>query len=241
MMLECIFRDTGFSVVIDVKRYVKEIEEKIPFSSSSIVWKQEVYFSTPIALKLSHEDLTHSVHRGGVYYWPPGKALCIFYGITQPYTPVAYVGEIVDPTHTLYYVKSNSSVEISRHIVDNKFSDVVKVLNKLGYTVATPLRNNEKVVVAYKLANGRRYSMQIYVEDYGIHIESEGVAKYADDIRSYLEISNLKDLISGYTRLDLSEEGFIVLTAAMSSINEIETAIKDLERNLDKLLFLIKT
>ncbi|MEM4789774.1 MAG: cyclophilin-like fold protein, partial [Ignisphaera sp.] len=179
MMLECIFRDTGFSVVIDVKRYVKEIEEKIPFSSSSIVWKQEVYFSTPIALKLSHEDLTHSVHRGGVYYWPPGKALCIFYGITQPYTPVAYVGEIVDPTHTLYYVKSNSSVEISRHIVDNKFSDVVKVLNKLGYTVATPLRNNEKVVVAYKLANGRRYSMQIYVEDYGIHIESEGVAKYA--------------------------------------------------------------
>ncbi|MEM4789737.1 MAG: hypothetical protein QXV06_08125, partial [Ignisphaera sp.] len=59
--------------------------------------------------------------------------------------------------------------------------------------------------------------------------------------RSYLEISNLKDLISGYTRLDLSEEGFIVLTAAMSSINEIETAIKDLERNLDKLLFLIKT
>lgn len=227
-------------MVIDIKKYTREIEEKIPFSSSATIWKQEIYFSTPITLELPRENLTHKIHRGGVYYWSPGKALCLFYGITQPYTPVAYIGEIVDPIHVLHNVKNSSSVEVVKHIVDNRFTGIAEVLNKLGYTIATPLRNGEKVVTAYKLVDGRRYSMQLYVEDYGIHIETEGVVRYRDDLKSYLEISALNDMVSGYARLDLSEEGFIVLTAAIDNINEMEEAIRDLEKSINKLVFMVK-
>ncbi|MEM4513532.1 MAG: cyclophilin-like fold protein [Ignisphaera sp.] len=239
-MLECIFKDIGTSVVVDVKKYTREIEEKLPFNSSATVWKQEIYFPTPITLDLPRESLIHKIHRGGVYYWPPGKALCLFYGITQPYTPVAYIGEIVDPTHALYNIKNASSVEVFKHTVDNQFTSIAEVLNKLGYTIATPLRNGEKVVVAYKLVDGRRYSIQLYVEDYGIHIESEGVVRYRDDLKSYLEISALNEVVSGYARLDLSEEGFIVLTAAIDSINEMEEAIRDLEKSVDRAVFMAK-
>jgi hypothetical protein len=238
-LLELTFNDIESSVVVEVKKYEDEFYKKIPFKSTASVWKHEVYFSTPIKIDCKQCEKVYKVYRGGVYYWPPGNALCLFYGLTHAYTPVIYIGDIVDPVQILHYVKNGFKVSVSEHTLDLKFKDVVDTLKSLGYTVATPIRNNEKVVTAYKYRNRKRISFQIYVEDYGFHIESEGVVKFReDDLTTYMRLLEYKDSITGYARLDLSEEGFVVISATVDSISELSKAVIDVEKNLENIEFL---
>jgi hypothetical protein len=65
----------------------------LPFSGSAQVWKEEVYFETPVTKDL--EDSTEKVRKGDVAYWPHGKALCIFFGKSQPISGVNIVGRVV--------------------------------------------------------------------------------------------------------------------------------------------------
>jgi hypothetical protein len=70
--------------------------EALPFDSTAKRWGDEVYFETPV--EHGEEDPQAEVSSGTVGYWPPGRALCFFFG-QQPYSPVNVVGEIEgDPT-----------------------------------------------------------------------------------------------------------------------------------------------
>jgi len=55
------------------------------------LWGDEVYFSIPV--EAGEEDPQEDVPSGSVAYWPPGKALCLFFG-QQPYSPVNIVGRL---------------------------------------------------------------------------------------------------------------------------------------------------
>jgi len=236
MLIEILFKNIMTSVVVDTKNYQSYLESSLPFSSRASVWKQEVYFPTPVDIPYRSSELLHKVNSGSVYYWPPEKALCLFYGITQSYTPVVYIGEMVDPVQVLLGVEDGYDVEVDRHTIDKRYSGVTNILRKLGYSVATPLRNGERVVVAQKRTNNKRYSFTVFVEDYGIHVESEGIVKYRnDDLRTFVELIKLRNAITGYARLDLSEEGLVVLTATVADETELENAIRDLESNIDRL------
>jgi hypothetical protein len=63
----------------------------LPFESTAQRWGAEVYFETPVATV--EENAQAEVPSGTVAYWPPGKALCLFFG-QKPYSPVNVVGEI---------------------------------------------------------------------------------------------------------------------------------------------------
>lgn len=241
LLLEVVFKDIDRSIVVEVKKYVEDFSSKIPFESVVKVWKQEVYFSTPIKISVVQGELVYKVYRGGVYYWPPGDALCLFYGITQPYTPVIYIGNIVDPVQVLYPIREGIKVQVMQHYIDSRFKDIVQILRSLGYTVATPIRDDGKVVTAYKHRDGKRISFQVYVEDYGFHIESEGIIKFKeDDLTAYSRLIEVKNIMAGYARLDLSEEGYIIISATASNINEVSKAINDVEKSLENLEFLSK-
>jgi len=78
--------------------------EAAPFRSRVQLWGDEIYFTTPVTAP--EEATVETVQEGMVAYWPPGRALCLFYGPTpisgpgeiRPASPVVPVGRCeVDP------------------------------------------------------------------------------------------------------------------------------------------------
>jgi hypothetical protein len=77
----------------------------LPIKGNANRWGDEIYFSIPVSLK--EEKAKAEVEVGSVAYWPPGKALCIFFGATpvsehgepRAYSPVnVFAKVVVDPT-----------------------------------------------------------------------------------------------------------------------------------------------
>lgn len=231
MFIEVLFKNLNSSLVIDVENHGDSIKPSIPFKSEATIWKQEICFPSPIKMDFSEKDFVYRAKRGGVYYWPPQKAICIFYGFSQPYTPVIYVGAVVDALHTI--AGWSGPVEVFEHIVDERFKDIAKKLQDMGYRVATSLKNGERIIVAYKYSDRSRISFNVYVEDYGIHLEGEGIAKYDNDITNVQNLLFIKRAVEllkpRYARPDISENNDIVITAGINSINELEAAVKELE------------
>jgi len=111
---------------LDIKLQLNETEtarslfEVLPVSSSVNRWGDEIYFSIP--LKAGVENGVEEVEIGTVAFWPPGRALCIFFGRTPASTgdkpraasPVTIVGNIIDPLdmRQLKEVKSGEKIEV---------------------------------------------------------------------------------------------------------------------------------
>ena len=58
----------------------KSVVSVLPINSSFNTWGDEIYFPIPIELDIT--DGQEVVLAGDIAYWPPGHALCIFYGQT---------------------------------------------------------------------------------------------------------------------------------------------------------------
>ena len=80
---------------------VKSFLDCLPFTVAINSWGEELYTNeTPIAVK--EENAKSLVEKMDVAYWPPGKAICLFFGPTpigkkneiKPYSPVNVIGKI---------------------------------------------------------------------------------------------------------------------------------------------------
>ena len=80
---------------------VKFFLDCLPFTVAINSWGDELYTSeTPITVE--EEDAKSLVELMDVAYWPPGKAICLFFGPTpigkkneiKPYSPVNVIGKI---------------------------------------------------------------------------------------------------------------------------------------------------
>ena len=78
----------------------------LPIKGNVNTWGDEIYFSTSVGLK--EEEARAEVEVGSIAYWPPGKALCIFFGAT----PVSQHGEprAYSPVNVFAEVTTNSAV-----------------------------------------------------------------------------------------------------------------------------------
>lgn len=78
----------------------------LPIKGDANIWGDEIYFSTPVGLK--EERARAEVEVGSIAYWPPGKALCIFFGAT----PVSQHGEprAYSPVNVFAKVETNPAV-----------------------------------------------------------------------------------------------------------------------------------
>ncbi len=78
----------------------KNIYNILPIEAEANFWGNEIYFSINMAEPNEKPTLKLSV--GDLAYWPPGNALCIFFGQTpaskgeepKPASPVTVVGKI---------------------------------------------------------------------------------------------------------------------------------------------------
>lgn len=97
----------------------QELIAALPISDQATVWGEEIYFPTPVRLSES-EDAQEVVPVGTLAYWPPGSALCVFFGPTpasqddepRAYSPVNIVGKVLDGVESLKGIRSGTPVEV---------------------------------------------------------------------------------------------------------------------------------
>ena len=53
----------------------------LPIDAVASTWGDEVYFEIPVSVE-AEPDARPEVEVGDLAYWPPGRALCIFFGPT---------------------------------------------------------------------------------------------------------------------------------------------------------------
>jgi len=93
-------------------RTVDAIVKKLPFEGRAALWKEEVYFEIPV--KMGEEKARSKVEKGDLAFWPMGNSLCIFYGESQPYSPVNIVGKVTKNLELFERVKSGSVIRVER-------------------------------------------------------------------------------------------------------------------------------
>ena len=91
-------------------RTVDAIVNRLPIEGRAALWKEEVYFEIPV--KMGEEKAKSTVETGTIAYWPMGSALCIFYGSSQPYSPVNVVGRITKNLEIFKQVKSGTKIRV---------------------------------------------------------------------------------------------------------------------------------
>jgi hypothetical protein len=91
---------------------VELIVRNLPLEGRAALWKEEVYFEVPI--KMGEEKAKRIVEKGTIAFWPMGSAICIFYGESQPYSPVNVLGRITKNLEIFGKVKSGTVVRIEK-------------------------------------------------------------------------------------------------------------------------------
>ena len=77
-----------------------QIYAVLPLDAVVNFWGEEIYFEIPVVAELENPE--EIVNAGDIAFWPPGKALCIFFGKTpgsgdngiKPVSPVTVVGQV---------------------------------------------------------------------------------------------------------------------------------------------------
>ena len=73
--------DVSFTATLNDSPTSQKIWDALPIVGSVQTWGDEIYF--PIPVSASNDDTAAEVvEKGAVAYWPPGNALCLFWGPT---------------------------------------------------------------------------------------------------------------------------------------------------------------
>ncbi len=91
---------------------VEAILKALPIEGYAAIWREEVYFKVPV--KVGAEKPKDKVETGDLAYWPLGSAICIFYGKSQPYSPVNLIGKIVENLEIFKQVKEGARITLLR-------------------------------------------------------------------------------------------------------------------------------
>jgi hypothetical protein len=91
-------------------RTVDMLVRKLPIEGRAALWKEEVYFETPI--KMGEEKAKSTVEKGTIAFWPMGSAICVFYGESQPYSPVNVLGKVTKNLELFKQVKSGTKIRV---------------------------------------------------------------------------------------------------------------------------------
>ena len=96
------------------------IWEALPIEGAAQTWGDEIYFEIPV--EASNEAPQETVKLGDLGYWPPGSAMCIFFGPTpmsqgdeiRPASPVTVWGKLEGDPTIFETVVSGTKVVVSR-------------------------------------------------------------------------------------------------------------------------------
>ena len=95
--------------------------EALPLEASASTWGDEIYFRIAVQAD-EDDDASDVVEMGAVAYWPPGQALCLFFGRTpasrgdeiRAASAVNSLGQIEGDAAVLKQVRSGARVVVER-------------------------------------------------------------------------------------------------------------------------------
>jgi len=111
-IIESIGEAEGEIVRIRSPRTADAILRALPVEGMAALWQEEVYFSVPV--KMGTEKAKPTVEKGALAYWPMGSAFCIFWGETQPYSPVNIIGKVTKKLELFEKVKRGTKIIIEK-------------------------------------------------------------------------------------------------------------------------------
>jgi len=85
---------------------------RMPIEGRVARWKDEVYFEAGISMGL--EKPKSKVETGTIAFWPMGSAVCVFYGQTQPYSPVNVIGVVKSGIEIFKDVATGAKIRMER-------------------------------------------------------------------------------------------------------------------------------
>ena len=109
-VIEALGEAEGELVRFLAPRTVDTIVRKLPVEGRVALWKEEVYFEIPV--KIGEEKAKPTVETGSIAFWPMGSALCVFFGESQPYSPVNILGKITKNLDLFKQVKSGATIKV---------------------------------------------------------------------------------------------------------------------------------
>jgi len=94
----------------------------LPIRASAKRWGEEIYFEIPVDVKRT-ADARAEMTVGELGYWPPGKALCIFFGPTpassddrpRAASPVNPIGRVTNDATALTEVPDGAEIILERN------------------------------------------------------------------------------------------------------------------------------
>ena len=111
-LLEGVGEAEGEIIRIRSPRTADAILKALPIEGMSALWQEEVYFDIPV--KMGNEKSSPTVEKGDLAYWPMGAAFCIFWGDSQPYSPVNIIGKVTKNLEFFEQVKSGTKIIITK-------------------------------------------------------------------------------------------------------------------------------
>ncbi|MBW1715220.1 MAG: hypothetical protein JRJ77_05235 [Deltaproteobacteria bacterium] len=99
----------------------QKIWEALPLEGTAKTWGDEIYFETPLVIE-QEQEARADVEVGDLGYWPPGNAICIFFGPTPASTgedpraasPVNIFGSAKGNATRFRAVQGGATVRIGR-------------------------------------------------------------------------------------------------------------------------------
>jgi hypothetical protein len=98
----------------------KAVWGALPITGNANTWGDEIYFATPVARELE-PAAREIVQIGDLGYWPPGRALCIFFGPIpvstgseiRPASAVNIIGRVQGDPTIFRKVKDGARIQIN--------------------------------------------------------------------------------------------------------------------------------
>jgi hypothetical protein len=93
-------------------RTCEAIWQALPFESEVEIWKEEVYFEIPV--KVEPENPTSKTTAGDVSYWFEGPGFCIFFGRSQPISPVNTFARMKSGVENFHRLRTGDRIIVKR-------------------------------------------------------------------------------------------------------------------------------
>ncbi len=112
--------DQQISAVLNGSGTSDLVWDALPIRASASIWGDEIYFRIPV--EDEEDNAEEVVDMGAVGYWPPGQALCLFFGRTpasigdeiRPASAVNVLGSIEGDPTVLKQVASGAAVVVEQ-------------------------------------------------------------------------------------------------------------------------------
>ena len=112
--------DKEFLIQLNDSATADAVYLALPLEAYVNVWGEEIYFETPVHMKLENGKKVMEV--GEVAYWPQGDAFCIFFGQTpaskgpkpEAYSPVSPIGMVVGEAESMKEIGDRTFIRLER-------------------------------------------------------------------------------------------------------------------------------